>query len=173
MVRIPGCVVLMLLVVASTATAQHEHSPYAAMANSEIASLSQDESAQLQSGAGMALARAAELNHYPGPLHVLELADSLELTADQHTRVTAIREEMLERAIALGEKIIEAERTLSQRFEHAHVDSATVLTSTTSIGYLYGELRYVHLAAHLAVRHVLTEEQVAAYERLRGYVAPM
>lgn len=166
-------VVFALCAVVTPAAAQHEHSPYASMERSGIASLSQEEFDQLQTGAGMALARAAELNHYPGPLHVIELADSLGLTEDQRTRVAVIRAAMLERAVALGAEIIEAERALSGRFEHAHIDSATVLTSTMAIGQLYGELRYVHLAAHLAVRHLLTPEQISSYDRLRGYTEAM
>ncbi len=35
----------------------------------------------------MGLALAAELNGYPGPAHVIELADSLELTEAQRTRI--------------------------------------------------------------------------------------
>ena len=148
---------------------QHQPSPYAAQEPSGIASLSAGEVRDLENGAGMALARAAELNHHPGPLHVLELADSLGLTAEQRERTTAIREAMLERAVELGRRIVEAERHLSDRFAHGHVDSASVAAATEAIGRLYGELRYVHLAAHLAMKQVLTPVQVAAYDRLRGY----
>jgi hypothetical protein len=157
--------------VAGSASAQHEHqhSQYADQATSGIASLSAEELEQLEAGAGMGMARAAELNHFPGPMHVLELADSLGLTADQRTQVASVRTAMLERAITLGEKIIEAERMLSMRFEHAHADSTNVETATAELGQLYGELRYVHLAAHLAVKQLLTEDQVGAYDRLRGY----
>ena len=35
----------------------------------------------------MSLALAAELNGYPGPLHVLELADRLGLSAEQRGKV--------------------------------------------------------------------------------------
>lgn len=41
------------------------HSAYASEAKSDIASLSADELSQLESGAGMGFARAAELNSYP------------------------------------------------------------------------------------------------------------
>jgi hypothetical protein len=34
-----------------------------------------------------------------------------------------------------------------------------------------GELRYVHLAAHLETPEILTPHQVATYNRLRGYGA--
>lgn len=149
---------------------EHEHSPYADQEPSGIASLSRQELQDLRSGAGMGLARAGELNHYPGPLHALELADSLELTAQQRARITAIRQAMLERATAVGERIIEAERMLSRRFEHGHIDSTSLAEATAELGRLTGELRYVHLAAHLAMKHVMTPVQVATYDRLRGYV---
>jgi hypothetical protein len=135
-----------------------------------IASLSLEELKELQAGAGMGMARAAELNRYPGPLHVLELADSLELTREQCARVVAIRQAMLNRAVALGERIIEGERILSRRFEHGHIDSTGLAEATADLGRLYGELRYVHLAAHLAMKQLLTRDQVVAYDRLRGYV---
>jgi Spy/CpxP family protein refolding chaperone len=167
--RLAGISLCCVAVAVSPASAQHDHSPYADQVGGEIASLSDQELSDLGAGAGMGLARVAELNHYPGPKHVLELADSLGLTPDQRQQVAAIREAMLEWAVRLGEQIIEAERVLSTRFEHEHVDSATVETATAEIGGLYGALRYRHLAAHLAVKDLLTPDQVAAYDRLRGY----
>lgn len=164
---------LVLLAPAAAAQHEHEHSPYADQPSSGIASLSVTELEDLRSGDGMGLARAAELNHYPGPKHVLDLADSLGLTPEQHTNITAIFQRMKEHAQELGEQIIVAEETLSRRFEHEHIDSTTVESSTAQIARIYGELRYVHLAAHLAVKGILTNEQIAAYDRLRGYAAPM
>jgi len=55
--------------------AQEDHSPYAGQENRTIKALSQGEIKNFLSGAGMGFAKAAELNHYPGPKHVLELAD--------------------------------------------------------------------------------------------------
>jgi Spy/CpxP family protein refolding chaperone len=163
-----------LVVLSRPAAAQHEHeqSPYADQTSSGIASLSVTELEGLRTGAGMGLARAAELNHYPGPKHVLALADSLHLTPDQQTTITAIFDHMQEQARALGAEIIEAERTLSRRFEHGHVDSATVASATAEIARLQGELRFVHLGTHLVVKQLLTAEQIQAYDRLRGYANP-
>ncbi len=158
------------LVAAPAVLAQeHQHSPYAGDEQSEIPSLSPTELADLRAGAGMGLARAAELNHYPGPKHVLELADSLDLSPAQRQEVEAIRQVMQARAVELGSQIIEAERTLSQRFRHGHIDSAAVREATADIAHLQGELRYVHLAAHLATRALLDPAQIEAYDRLRGY----
>ena len=54
--------------------------------NSDIKSLSQDEQSALLAGRGMGLARPAELNGYPGPTHVLELAAQLDLNASSARR---------------------------------------------------------------------------------------
>ena len=54
-----------------------------------IKALSDDQVADLKNGRGMGLALAAELNGYPGPAHVLELADKLALSADQRTQSAA------------------------------------------------------------------------------------
>jgi len=55
--------------------------------------LSPEEVKQYLSGAGRGYAKAAELNHFPGPMHVLELADKLQLSAEQrktHRRMRAL-----------------------------------------------------------------------------------
>jgi len=83
------CRIFVVLLSAAPLVAQHgEHhqSPYAEQEGSGIAAMSRQEANDLRSGAGMGLARAAELNHYPGPLHVLELAEQLGLSAAQRPR---------------------------------------------------------------------------------------
>ena len=55
-------------------------SSYAGQEMRAIKSLSPQEVADLLAGRGMGLAKAAELNHYPGPRHVLDLARELDLT---------------------------------------------------------------------------------------------
>ena len=77
------------LVVASLifATSVSAQIPYAGMQTRPIKALSDQQIADLRAGRGMGLALAAELNGYPGPSHVLELADRLELSTDQRARV--------------------------------------------------------------------------------------
>jgi hypothetical protein len=162
---------LLLLVVAGplpVSAQEHEHEASEGEP-SEIASLTQQEIEGLRMGDGMGVAEPAELNHYPGPKHVLELAADLGLTESQRTEVESIRAAMLGEAIPLGEKIIEAERMLNRRFEHQHMDYEALRTATSEIAAMYGELRYVHLAAHLQTKALLTAEQIAEYDRLRGY----
>ena len=55
----------------------HAQTPYAGMQTRPIKALSEQQIADLGAGRGMGLALAAELNGYPGPSHVLELADKL------------------------------------------------------------------------------------------------
>lgn len=40
---------------------------------------------------------------------------------------------------------------------------------TGEVARLQGDLRYLHLAAHLELRRVLTEKQIKKYDELRGY----
>ena len=64
-------------------TAAAESSPYAGLEGRAIKALSEEEIADLLAGRGAGMALPAELNHYPGPKHVLELAANLRLTPDQ------------------------------------------------------------------------------------------
>jgi len=54
--------------------------PYAGQQTWTIKALSEDEIAALRNGEGMGMAKAAELNGYPGPIHVLALVAQLGLT---------------------------------------------------------------------------------------------
>lgn len=79
--------VIAALLASTVAFAQ---SPYSGMQTRPIKALSEQQVADLKAGRGMGLALAAELNGYPGPSHVLELADKLDLSADQRTSVRGI-----------------------------------------------------------------------------------
>jgi len=82
----------LLVAMSIPAAAQHgQHgSPYAGLQHREIKALDAKQMDDLRTGRGMSLALAAELNGYPGPLHTLELADDLGLTAAQRERVQAL-----------------------------------------------------------------------------------
>jgi hypothetical protein len=69
-------------------------SPYAGMQTRSIKSLPDLQIADLKAGRGMGLALPAELNGYPGPMHVLQLAGQLGLSADQKTRVQSLFDSM-------------------------------------------------------------------------------
>ena len=150
-------------------TSMQVSSPYAGEQERTVKAISAAERRELLGGHGMGLAKAAELNHYPGPRHVLELAGDLELSDDQERSTRAIFESMHEQAVGLGERILEQEAQLDAFFGEARIDEATLAAGVEAIGRLRAELRLAHLRAHLAMRELLSEEQIATYDRLRGY----
>lgn len=148
---------------------QHDHAAMTKETAGATTTLSEQQVGQLLAGEGMGLAKPAELNQYPGPRHVLELASDLKLTDVQRQQVQAAFDAMLQRAKALGARIVDAERTLDASFRTGHIDETRLAALTAAAATLQGELRAVHLGAHLAIRRVLTEEQVEQYDILRGY----
>jgi Spy/CpxP family protein refolding chaperone len=145
--------------------------PYAGMEGRRIKTLSAEEAAGLLAGRGMAMALAAELNGYPGPMHVLEHAEALALTGAQRSVAEGLRSRMLDEAGALGARIVALEEELDRLFAGGAADTGRLAALTASLGGLNGRLREVHLTTHIAMRDVLTPEQRAAYDRLRGYAS--
>ena len=156
---------------ASALAADIPASPYAGEQTRAIKALSPEDIAALRNGEGMGMAKAAELNGYPGPAHVLALAAQLGLTENQLQRVTAIFEGMSAAAKPLGSEVIAREQTLDQLFAKGEITRDRLATETAAIGELQGRLRSVHLSAHLETRAVLNPDQIARYEQLRGYGA--
>src|ERR1051325_9681147 len=105
------------------AFAQERPSPYAGQESREIKALSDEDIRAYLNGLGMALAKAGELNHYPGPMHVLEFAEQMKLTAAQRQRTEEIRKVMLNEAIPIGKRIIEKERELDRLFATGVIDN--------------------------------------------------
>ena len=102
------------LIVSAAASLAQTPSPYPGQEQRSIKALSDREISDLTEARGMGLAKAAELNSYPGPLHVLELARELDLTDTQRAATQSLYARMRERAQPLGTKIIEAERELDR-----------------------------------------------------------
>ena len=119
-----------------------------------------------------ALRKTAELNHYPGPRHVLELADQLQLSNEQRRRTQAILGAMKSNAMSLGKQLVEKEQLLDLRFAEGSVSDAELEQLVTEIAAIQGKLRAVHLRAHLAQRAVLTQDQIRIYAAHRGYQQP-
>ena len=142
---------------------------YAGEEGRAIKSLSAEEVEQLLGGHGMGLAKAAELNHYPGPRHVLELAAELQLTPEQRAAAQAAFNRMREEAVRLGRRIVERERTLDEMFARADIDAGRLRAATSEIARLQGELRAAHLSVHLEMRRLLSPAQIKRYDELRGY----
>ena len=144
-------------------------SPYAGQEGREIKALSADEVRGYLGGAGLGYAKAAELNGYPGPRHVLDLADSLALTADQRRRVEASFRAMQAEAQARGRELVGAEAALDRLFAEGQATHEEVRALAETAAKIEGRVRSAHLEAHIDTRAVLTPVQVAAYNRLRGY----
>lgn len=134
--------------------------------------LSPDDVTGLLEGAGMGLARPAELHSYPGPMHVLELADALDLTPEQRATAERLMHEVKGEARVLGAQIVERERHLDQLFADGEATAEMVDRTTAHIAVANGQLRAAHLRAHVAMRDALTPEQIAEYDRLRGHAPP-
>jgi hypothetical protein len=151
------------------AAADNARSAYVGQQSRDIKALSGEDIAALRNADGMGLAKAAELNGYPGPRHVLALVRELWLSESQAAQVTAIRNRMSTAARPLGDELIDRERTLDQLFAQREITPERLTAATAAIGDIQGRLRAVHLAAHLETRAVLSTEQIAQYDKLRGY----
>ena len=106
------------------------------------------------------MALAAELNGYPGPAHVLELADRLDLTPDQRTNVQTLFDAMKAEAIPLGSKLLEREADLDKQFAMHTVTSESLKATTAQVAMTQGSLRETHLKYHLLTVAVLTPDQM-------------
>jgi Spy/CpxP family protein refolding chaperone len=154
------------------AAAQHQgHSPYAGMETREIKSLSEADIADLRGGAGWGLALAAELNGVPGPAHLLELKDQIGLTPAQVTALEAIFAKMQADAREAGEHFIAAEAAIEAAFREGKLTPDRLRALIDASAKARAELRFIHLARHLETAPLLTAQQIARYNSLRGYGA--
>ena len=156
----------LLLISAAAANAQ---TPYAGMQMRSIKALSEQQVADLSAGRGMGLALAAELNGYPGPVHVLELVDKLNLSADQRASVQRLFDSMKAEALPLGAKLLEQEADLDKQFATHTVTPDSLKASTAAVAATQGALRETHLKYHLSMVAVLSPGQKQRYAELRGY----
>ncbi len=166
------CVTGVLLVVAiHHAASVAQPASYAGQEQREIKALSPEEIKDYLAGKGMGLAKAAELNHYPGPAHVLELAEKLQLDAEQRIRSEAIFKVMQVEAVHQGKALVEKERELDRLFAGGGITSENLQAALEEIGRLQAEVRRTHLQAHIEQRKILTQQQIVRYEGLRGYAS--
>jgi len=143
--------------------------PYAGQQQREIKSLSSDQVDGLLQGKGMGMAKAAELNHYPGPKHVLDSSDKLNLSQGQLQKTRFFFDEMKKEAMALGEKIVIQERRLDHLFASQTIDEKSLADTLNEIAMLRGKLRYVHLKTHLKQKGIMSAQQIKHYDNVRGY----
>ena len=117
--------------------------------------LSNEPIANLRAGCGISLALPAELNGYPGPVHVFELADQLRQTKEQRTRMQDLHGAMQPGASPLGERLITQEADLDRQFATKSVPPVNLQAATAEIGATQGALRLPHLCDHLSTLDVL------------------
>lgn len=175
------------LIVANGSFAQnniHEHSStpesqmhtrqpqagYAGMQHREIKAFSEQQLNDLRDGKGMSYALPAELNGFPGPSHILELAVPLGLSDEQRMRTQNLLAKMKTEAKALGEELVGKERELDSLFREKTATIESVRAATQSAALANGRLRASHLQYHLDMMDVLTPAQGAKYAELRGYM---
>lgn len=180
MIRL-SLVALFLSAAALTASAQHQGhgghhppgrsaaAPYAGFQDRPIKALSQQQIDDLLAGRGMGLALAAELNGYPGPMHVLEHEGALSLTAVQKGRMEHLMTQMRADAVSAGEAAVAAERALDRLFADGTASEEAIREAVRTATHAHSEVRFIHLRTHIAVKSELTREQIAAYNRVRGY----
>src|SRR5262245_9046634 len=172
-----GSIVLSLVILAgAVAPSQAQNhapaaSPYAGLEQRTIKALSAEQIADLRAGRGMGLALAAELNGYPGPSHVLELARELELTDAQRTHIEALFAAMKAETIPIGERLIAEEAALDRQFAERAITPASLTTAVSAIGTTQASLRAAHLKYHLSTLDVLNPTQIRRYGELRGYTS--
>ena len=146
-------------------------SPYAGEQARAIKSLADSDVANLLSGAGAGFAKAAELNGYPGPVHVIELREQLALSAEQLQATQALLAAHKARARAMGQALVDAERRLDALFAGRRAQPDAVEAATAEVGRLHARLRAEHLNTHLQQTALLRPNQVQAYNQARGYAA--
>lgn len=162
-------VVVLAAVTLTAGLAQAQHRHYAGQQDREIKALSAEEMQQYRAGAGMGHAKAAELNRFPGPMHVLELGEQLGLSQAQRTATKALMETHKREAREIGARLVEAERALDALFQKGDVSAEALDRAVRHAATLQGEYRLSHLETHRRMRALLSEEQIERYHKLRGY----
>lgn len=160
-----------IVLAAAAAAAQAQHQPYAGQQQRDLKALSADEVKQYLEGAGLGYARPAELNHYPGPSHVLELAEQLALSREQRSEIQRLGDSHHAEARSIGAQLVRAEHNLEMLFRRGKIVETELAEALRTAAVLQGEYRMSHLETHRRVRAMLTDEQVARYDALRGYAA--
>ena len=150
-------------------TAAFSAAPYAGEQTREIKSLSPQEISNYLEGKGAGMAKAAELNHYPGPAHVLELAHTLALSETQIRNTQSLFNAMQLGAQRLGKALVEKEQALDQAFAQKSINRENLKTLLDQIGLIQAGIRLQHLQAHVEQASILSEAQRLQYDQLRGY----
>ena len=163
-------VILILLHALTFSAADHSHkSKYAGEEKRKIKSLSETDIEELKNGKGWGLAKAAELNGLPGPVHLLEMKEEIHLSAKQIRVIEVLYKKMKQEAIPLGLELIDLERELNNHFSNRTITDELLGLLLERIGQVQKKLRYVHLSTHLKTPNILAPEQITLYNKICGY----
>jgi len=162
--------ILTLIPFSSFSASKHSlKSKYVGQEQRDIKSLSKFDMEELKNGRGWGLAKAAELNGVPGPVHLLEMKKEIGLNPEQIEKIEMLYQKMKKQAIPLGLKLIELERKLNNHFANGTITEKLLHELLERIAQVRKQLRYVHLSTHLKTPGILTAEQIDLYNKLRGY----
>lgn len=143
--------------------------PYAGLQNRPIKAIDPDRVEDLLAGRGAGFALTAELNSYPGPVHVLKMAETLKLSGEQKREVQGLFDAMSIDAKVFGSDLVDFEIELDRSFSEGTIDQAKLVDLTRQISGVEGQLRALHLGTHLTMVNILSDHQIVEYDRLRGY----
>lgn len=169
-IRSSACLAALLVATAMPAAAHHAGQPggQAGHHGGSHGAMQAGEFRNLQQGRGMGMGRVAAVNGYPGPMHVLEHPEALELTDGQIERTRELVTRVKTRAPELGKQVVDAEKRLEAMIAEGSVNAARMDSLLLEIAELRAHLRSLHLTAHLDQAAVLTEAQLEKYNELRN-----
>ncbi|MGW8283196.1 MAG: Spy/CpxP family protein refolding chaperone [Gemmatimonadota bacterium] len=149
----------------------HDQGGMQGMGGGMLGGISAQEKEALLKGSGLGAGMIAMMNGYPGPKHVLEMGDELELTAAQREEIGTIFGEAKASFVELGTTIVEKDEALTALFTSGSATTAQVETLAREIGDLQGQLRAGHLNAHIRTYDALTpaqREKLSSMQEMHG-----
>lgn len=125
----------------------------------------------LQAGDAMDMTKIAEINGYPDPDRVLRYAGDMNLSGEQAAKIMVMRKGLRAKLRKTGEEILAAEYELEQLFSKssAKIERDELVRWISEIASLRAKLRLDHLYARVEMRNILTNEQIAIYNKIQGY----
>jgi hypothetical protein len=117
----------------------------------------------------MGYAKAAELNRYPGPMHTLDLANKLGLSPDQRAAMAALMKRHKVEARELGAQVVRLEGELDALFVQQRATPELIDAKLGELGVAQARYRGAYLKTHIEATKLLSPDQIARYETLRGY----
>ncbi len=184
-ISIPAALLVAVSLVASPAVAQEQGDSDSAMGGKHqmhgqaeggmqgmgggmLGGVSEQEKEALLKGAGLGAGMIAMMNGYPGPKHVLEMGDELELTAEQRESIGTIYGNVKAKSVELGTELVEKDEALAALFTSGSVSTGDVEKLAREIGELQGRVRAEHLNAHVETFDALTPAQREQLSSMQG-----